>query len=354
MMAVLIHQSVLQERMAQPRTRRAAAGRSPDALNMNQSSTTSTHKTAMPTQAAAMADPALDRLADRCAAMAEALNQRGELSLAVPFYRQAMALLMARRDRATGTRPQPLAPDPAGLALIQEVDALQGDAVAAAGSGSLPQDLREHLRALGDELCLANAASVQAVLRELQQELPSPESELLGLLAKTHLLQGDLASALDHYQQALQLDPEEPRWAVNGGAAWLACGDHVEALRLLRPWARRLVLVDDPTVLRALLGNLALAELQAGHVMEAARLRADLVGLAPDDVPVMDWIEDARLWAESGCHEEAKTLLMALRAVYPRHAALLQLLAETLEACGEYRDAALVYRDLLRPALSGG
>ena len=285
-------------------------------------------------------------LAARCFVIAEALNERAELALAVPFYRQAVTLLLAQRAHNTSA-------EHATVALLQAVDPA-GDstpACAAMASAALPSDLQEHIRALGEDLTADNAATVRQVLQALLDELPLPDAQLLALVAKTYLLDGQLDAALQHFRAALQLDPNDQRLIVNTGGALLACGEPREAVKLMRPLMRQAASIDDPPVLRALIGNLAAAELEAGHVAEAARLRADLAGLSPDGVPLDDWLDDARAWIAAGAREETRGLLIALRALYPRHADLLQLLAETLEACGDYRDAALVYRDLLRPTL---
>jgi sirohydrochlorin ferrochelatase len=69
-------------------------------------------------------------------------------------------------------------------------------------------------------------------------------------------------------------------------------------------------------------------------------------------LPLSEWLDDARRWVEAGHRQDAKMLLVALRAVHPRSRPVLELLAQTLEDCDEFREAALVYRDLLRPSLS--
>ena len=51
-------------------------------------------------------------LADRYHDLAEAMNARGSMELAVPFYRQAVALLLAERPqwRAAFPGPSPMTP----------------------------------------------------------------------------------------------------------------------------------------------------------------------------------------------------------------------------------------------------
>lgn len=287
-----------------------------------------------------------DALIARTHAIAEDLNSRGCLDLAVPFYRQAIALLMAERECMAGVAPE-------GAPLVI-------DAAAAAPVGlstqqatiEIPPELEQHLRALEEELSPANAITIRELLMELRGQSNHASAALMGLLAKTHLLSGDLQAALDCYQQALQQAPHDPALIVNTGAAWLACGDRPAALALLRPLAAKRHTIDSPRVLGALLGNLALAELEVGRVAAVAQLRAELAGLAPDGLPLPEWLDDARRWVEAGHRQDAKTLLVALRAVHPRSRPVLELLAQTLEDCGEFREAALVYRDLLRPSLS--
>lgn len=293
-----------------------------------------------------MAHPDLEAgdhgLIERCHAIAEDLNSRGALDLAVPFYRQTIALLLGERQQA----------HTADIQLETGLLAAAADAAPAADCDRQPPaDLGHHLAALEDELTVENTTLVRQMLEELELQLEQPCAALIGLKARTHLLDGDLSRAQELYQQALALAPEEPRYRFNCGAALLAAGEPREAVKLLRQVWQQRDTIHEPGLLQALLANLAQAELALGRVAEAARLRADLAGYAPDELPLEDWLEDARQWCSSGRRQEARQLLTALRAVQPQHQGVLSLLAETLEALGDYRDAALVYRDLLRPAL---
>lgn len=294
-------------------------------------------------------------LADRCYAMAEALNARAELALAVPFYRQAIALLIAQRDRQTGEFLEGSAEVASAAQAVMDVDRAFGAPSGSANrqSDHLPTDLQGHLQALADDLCLETAVTVRQVVLSLLDELPVADAQLLSLLAKTHLLEGELEEALANFRHAVQLEPTNVRHCLNCGGAFLACGDFNAALKMLRPLLREVGAMSDPALFRALLQNLSTAELEGGHIQAGARLRADLAGLDPDAIPLHDWLEDARQWIAAGWRAEAKGLLVALRALFPRDPSLLRLLAETLEASGDYRDAALVYRDLLRPSLTG-
>lgn len=139
---------------------------------------------------------------------------------------------------------------------------------------------------------------------------------------------------------------------MNTAAAFMACGDCQSALRLLRPLARQRQHITDSSIVRSLLSNLAIAELETGSVDAAASLRVELAGLDPDGLPLRDWLDDARRWSETGHRQAAKQLLMALRALYPSDRGVLELLGRLLEELGDFREAALIYRDLLRPSLT--
>lgn len=298
--------------------------------------------------APAVVEPGDETLIARCHAIAEDLNGRGAFDLAVPFYRQTIALLLAERTvRATAA--------PEAMQTLMQVSQVKDllTSQASAPSAALPAELEQHLLALEQDLSAANAATVHALLLELQAKSQEDCVPLLALLAKTQLLQGELEAAHALFQQALALAPHDPKLIVNTGASCLANGDRTMALQLLRPLAFRRHTLSDSRVLQSLLSNLALAELEAGQVAEASSLRSELAGLAPDRLPVQEWLDDARLWAEAGHRDEAKRLLTALRAVHPSHRGVLELLAQLLEELGEFRDAALVYRDLLRPTLAG-
>ena len=75
----------------------------------------------------------------------------------------------------------------------------------------------------------------------------------------------------------------------------------------------------------------------------------DPTALQPDR-----WLAVAEQWLEAGEWEASRSLVLLLRP----HAsgapvqALMERLAEQLEAQGAYREAALLYRELLRPTLA--
>lgn len=282
----------------------------------------------------------------RCHAIAEELNKRGALDLAVPFYRQAIALLLA---------------ESASSSPAEEVSLVTLDAASQAAGPTpftaqtldrLPSELDEHLLALEQDLSSANALTVRKLLIELQQQVGQSHPGLTALLAKTYLFEGDFEKSRLYYEQALALAPADPKLIMNTAAAFMVCGDSKSALRLLRPLARQRQEIADSSVVHSLLSNLAIAEMETGSVGAAATLRVELAGLKPDDLPLKDWLEDARRWGETGYRQEAKQLLIALRAVYPCDRGVLELLGRLLEELGDFREAALIYRDLLRPGLT--
>ena len=65
----------------------------------------------------------------------------------------------------------------------------------------------------------------------------------------------------------------------------------------------------------------------------------------------LDWVQQGLKGTEKGSplRDAALALLQALQQAFPTDRTLLQLLADSLEDQGDYRDAALLYRQLLRP-----
>jgi tetratricopeptide (TPR) repeat protein len=278
----------------------------------------------------------------RCHAIAEELNKRGALDLAVPFYRQTIALLLA--DAASSPRAEP--------ACLAQLDAASLTTFPVQTAEHLPPELDQHLLALEQDLSKANALTVRKLLLDIEEQVGQTHPGLIALLAKTYVLEGDFEQSRLRYEQALALAPADPKLIVNTAAAYMACGDCQSALNLLRPLARQRQHITDSSIVRSLLSNLAIAEMEAGSVDAAASLRVELAGLDPDALPLQDWLDDARRWSEMGHRQETKKLLIALRAVYPSDRGVLEFLGLLLEELGDFREAALIYRDLLRPSLT--
>jgi len=286
-------------------------------------------------------------------AMAEELNGRGAMELAVPFYRQAIALLLAERDQK---QSQPLS----GTELLQSSGDVEG-VIAAAQQVRSSQaiitepDLYNQLAALEEELTLDSVNEVSAALEHLHMHWVKPNAQLSALTAKTHLLKGELVEAKTCFEHAHTLAPSCLRIAMNTAAARLACGQATSALDLLRSLLNRIDELSDLGHVSTFFGNLARAELEVGTRERALdALKEQLACDSEESVDLEFWLDQADSWVANGFKAEARALLEAIKEFSGgefQRQRLLTLLAELLEADGSYRDAALVYRELLKPEL---
>ena len=295
--------------------------------------------------------------ADRYYAMAEEMNTRGAMELAVPFYRQAVALLLSERE-ALQEKLGGGAAKPVRDAFPAE--ALSGLLEAAATSPAAEADptLEAQIAELASELGKENALQVMAGLRALAEtssgQLP-PSG--LSLLAKAQMLLGQFVDGLQTFEAALAAAPADRDLQINAGAARLSTGDVQGALRLLRGvWAQGFDTLNASSQ-QALLRNLSTAEAKAGHLAGALQLRLKWFLHNPKAQPLDKWLS----WAQRGLEgsekgspvrEAALALLQGLHKAAPDDRNLLQHLADALEAQGDYRDASLLYRQLLRPQQS--
>lgn len=307
-------------------------------------------------------------MADRYYAMAETMNTRGAMEMAVPFYRQAIALLLAERQtlqqKLGGGDAQPVAeelPLQELQGLLEAAEALGkpvvDDPMAADAHAAEPAEppLEDQIAELASELGADNASQVMVGLKALAERAGGslPVSGL-ALLGKTQMMLGQSADGLQSFEAALAAAPEAIDLQINTGAARLAVGDVEGALALLRAvWQLGLESLE-PAHQQALLRNLSAAEARAGHGAAALQLRLKWFQRDAQAVPLQRWLE----WAQQGLNGSAKgsplrdaalALLQALHQASPADRTLLQLLADALEDQGDYRDAALLYRQLLRP-----
>ena len=313
---------------------------------------------------------ATDAMADRYYEMAESMNQRGAMELAVPFYRQAVALLLAERQ-SLQQQLQGGAATPS-LTSGSDLDALHGLLEAAevltekpkqAGSAAETErsaakanqvELESQIAELAAELSAKTAPQVMAGLKALadrtQGQLPGSGLELLG---KTQMLLGKHADALNSFEAALSREPQSLDLQINVGAARLTNGDLEGALTLLRGvWKAGLDQLEDRSC-SALFRNLSSAESKGGRPLVALQLRRKWIAQFPDAVPVkraLQWAQQGLQSGDSGStlEKEALQLLKHLKAVHSDNKEVIQALADGLEAAGEYREAALLYRELLR------
>lgn len=288
-------------------------------------------------------------LVDRYYAMAEELNGRGSMELAVPFYRQTIALLLAERDQL---RALASSPAPGVLPASADVDGVL--AAAASVDSALPEaELLRQLTALEEELSEYNHQEVAAAMQVLRDQWGQAHPQLLGLEAKLHLLEGDLEAARTCFEQALALDGTCVRLRLNTGAARLADGDLSAALELLRPLTEELEELEALGASGSFWNNLARAELAAEHTERAVAAVQQWLCHAPHTLDLEAWLEQAQALQQAGLTEGALALLQALAdgGTPEQRSAVLPALADLLEVAGAFREAALIYRELLRPGL---
>ena len=309
-------------------------------------------------------------MADRYYEMAESMNQRGAMELAVPFYRQAVALLLAERE-SLQQQLQGGAVTPS-LAGSTDLEALHGlleaadvltekpreEGVAPVAASTSVDTNQDHLEAqiaeLSSELSAKTARQVMAGLKALadrtQGQLPASGLELLG---KTQMLLGKHADALKSFEAALAKDGQSLDLQINVGAAKLTVGDVDGALKLLRGvWKAGMDQLEERTR-SALFRNLSSAESKGGRPLVALQLRRQWLKQHPTAVPVkraLQWAQQGLQSSESdgAFRKESLLLLKQLRAELPNDKDVMQALADALEAAGEYREAALLYRELLK------
>ena len=309
-------------------------------------------------------------MADRYYAMAEEMNTRGAMELAVPFYRQAVALLLAEREalqqQLGGGKAQPVAeslPIDELHGLLEAAEALgqppaAPSAEASSASNNVPTqapNVETQIAELASELGKENALQVMTGLKALADaaggQLPASG---LALLGKAQMLLGKPADGVQSFEAALKAAPGDAELQINTGAARLANGDAQGALALLRGvWQQGLDALQ-PSSQQALLRNLSAAEAKAGYTAGALQLRLKWFQRNPEAVPMQRWLT----WAQQGLkgtdkaspvRQAAMALLKSVQQAAPQERNLVQALADALEDQGDYREAALLYRQLLRP-----
>lgn len=291
-------------------------------------------------------------MADRYYELAESMNARGAIELAVPFYRQALAMLLEERDQLRQLLPEQQQQQQRLLDSREEqIEGLITEAaLLRVGSGS---GLDERIAELAEELTPQSAQQVLAGLRELVPEpelLPAPGRSLEG---KALMLCGRVAEAIASFEAAYAAAGQAPEHGINLAAALLAAGQASQAAALLQPLHQQGLAVLEPDQRAALLRNFATAASQLEQTLLALQLRRQWLQLEPEAVPSDRWLGWCRvgLAQPPGDHarQEALAFLQDLRRLHPADRAIAEVLAETLEAEGDYRQAALLYRELLRP-----
>jgi tetratricopeptide (TPR) repeat protein len=144
------------------------------------------------------------------------------------------------------------------------------------------------------------------------------------------------------------------RLRLNTGAARLAVGDAPGALELLRPLTNELAALAVHGALGSFWNNLTRAELAAEQSERAAAAVQQWLNHAPHTLELESWLEQAQALHQAGRSDAALLLLKALAdgGTPEQRRQVLPELATLLEVGGSFREAALLYRELLRPGLA--
>lgn len=310
-------------------------------------------------------------MADRYFELAESMNARGAIELAVPFYRQALAMVMQERDQL-----RQLVPEHHQQRLVgsrkEQIEGLISEAALLGAAGGQPSgghddgepsaptkrelaqaELDGRIAELAEELTQASAEQVLAGLRELVEKPESLPASGRSLEGKALMLRGRVGEAITSFEAAHAAGGQAPEHGINLAAALLAAGQAAQAVTLLQPLHQQGLALLEPHQRGALLRNFATAASQLKQPLLALQLRRQWLQLEPEAVPSERWLAWCRIGLEQPpgdrCRQEALALLQDLRRLHPANRAIAEALAETLEAEGDYRQAALLYRELLRP-----
>ena len=287
-------------------------------------------------------DPAA--LADRYFAMAEEMNSRGAMELAVPFYRQALTLLMAERKQKQQQLP---------------ADQLHGLLAAAEHWEQQPLhelDIEQSIAELTEDLNAASAQQVLAALKELEDQKGLLPSNGYALRGNACILVGNSEAAVEAFQSGCRAEPTRLDLHINHGGALLAAGETTAALSVLRGVYKNQLDLLASNEKNALLRNLAAAEAKEGDLATALSLRIEWLNENPNGQPIERWLQ----WVQQGLaeqqpvatHDQAMQLLERLHELHPAERLVTEALAEALENSGLYQEASLLYRTLLRPQIT--
>ena len=287
-------------------------------------------------------DPAA--LADRYFAMAEEMNSRGAMELAVPFYRQALTLLMAERKQKQQQLP---------------ADQLHGLLAAAEHWEQQPLhelDIEQSIAELTEDLNAASAQQVLAALKELEDQKGLLPSNGYALRGNACILLGNSEAAVEAFQGGCRAEPTRLDLHINHGGALLAAGETKAALSVLRGVYKNQLDLLASNEKNALLRNLAAAEAKEGDLATALSLRLEWLNENPNGQPIERWLQ----WVQQGLaeqqpvatHDQAFQLLKRLHELHPAERLVTEALAEALENSGLYQEASLLYRTLLRPQIT--
>lgn len=170
-----------------------------------------------------------------------------------------------------------------------------------------------------------------------------PELHRLQGLTALHLK--DNSTAMEHFREALAMDPMHYSSLVNLGGLLLPGGQYEEAITLLN---RALQSVDpeSPEALPAL-ANLSLAHQATGRKMDEALLLLRIHRLKAGYIRNERLLTAATTMEQMGEDTSAIEILTWLSEQEPSNE-ILRPLASLLERRGQYKEAAMIYRQLLQ------
>jgi tetratricopeptide (TPR) repeat protein len=344
-------------------------------------------------------DPARQaKLANRYFSYAEELNQRGAPDLAAAFYRQAYTMLQSsvpggipgvlRSDPRDDVHPSIYTPQP-------ESELGEGDSTFAPKPESEPDEgsstyspqpesepdvgssildlnhdnssgLAEAEASTPEKKATESTVSTESYLQQiadmatrLSGDTAHEISDELKIITQAgfrhpelHRLQGltalhlqDTSMAIEHFREALAIDPMHYSSLVNLGGLLLPGGQHEEAITFLN----RALQSVDPESQEALpaLANLALAHQAAGKKMDEALLVLRIHRLRNGYIRNERLLTAATTLEQMGEDTSAIELLTWLGEKMPSDTTL-RPLASLLERRGEYKEAAIIYRQLLQ------
>jgi tetratricopeptide (TPR) repeat protein len=334
-------------------------------------------------------DPARQaELANRYFNYGEELNQRGAPELAAAFYRQAYTMLRRGlkgelRDELRGGRQAAPGAEQRGGPGAELRDELRRENHASiyshlsaselAEGSSIPslnpgnpgslaaieaatlekrtiestvtrEDLLQQIADMAARLSKSTAPEIGDELRKITRDgFRHPELYRLQGLTALHLQ--DTNSAMEHFREALAVDPMHYSSLVNLGGLLLPGGQYEEAITLLN---RALQTIDQesPEALPAL-ANLSLAHQATGRKMDEALLLLRIHRLKAGYIRNERLLTAATTMEQMGEDTSAIEILTWLSKQEPSNA-ILRPLASLLERRGQYKEAAMIYRQLLQ------
>ena len=170
-----------------------------------------------------------------------------------------------------------------------------------------------------------------------------PELHRLQGLTALHLQ--DNSTAMEHFREALAMDPMHYSSLVNLGGLLLPGGQYEEAITLLNRALQR-VDPESPEALPAL-ANLSLAHQATGRKMDEALLLLRIHRLKAGYIRNERLLTAATTMEQMGEDTSAIEILTWLSEQEPSNE-ILRPLASLLERRGQYKEAAMIYRQLLQ------